>query len=122
MKNIQQKVQIIINGFFTIVLLIHVLLIGENLMFPGNPNVRVERKDLKDIKFPLAFKLCVSSENDVDEFANYQKFGYTSSYNFFRGVSLFNESMRGWNGHTRNHSILGSVKGQYKIKFLLENI
>ena len=79
MKNIQQKVQIIINGFFTIVLLIHVLLIGENLMFPGNPNVRVERKDLKDIKFPLAFKLCVSSENDVDEFANYKKVGYTSS-------------------------------------------
>ena len=113
MKNIQQKVQIIINGFFTIVLLIHVLLIGENLMFPGNPNVRVERKDLKDIKFPLAFKLCVSSENDADEFENYKKFGYKSSHNFFRGASLFNESLLGWNGHTRNHSILGSVKGQH---------
>ena len=113
MKNIQQKVQIIINGLFTIVLLIHVLLIGENLMFPGNPNVRVERKDLKDIKFPLAFKLCVSSQNDADEFENYEKFGYKSPYHFFRGVSMFNQSMRGWNGHTRNHTILGSVKGQY---------
>ena len=116
MKNTHQKVQIIINRLFTIVLLIHVLLIGENLMFPGNPNVRVERKDLKDIKFPLAFKLCVSSssqQDDGDEFKNYEKFGYNSSYHFFRGVSMFNGSMRGWNGHTRNNSSLGSVKGQY---------
>ena len=116
MENTQQKVQIIINGLFTIVLLIHVLLIGENLLFPGNPNVRIERKDLMDIKFPLAFKLCVSSssqQDDGDEFKNYEKFGYNSSYHFFRGVSMFNGSMRGWNGHTRNNSILGSVKGQY---------
>ena len=113
MENTQQKVQIIINGLFTIVLLIHVLLIGENLLFPGNPNVRIERKDLMDIKFPLAFKLCVSSQNDADQFENYEKFGYNSSYDFFRGISMFNESMLGWNGHTRNNSILGSVKGQY---------
>ena len=114
MKNTQQKVQIIINGLFTIVLLIHVILIGENLLFPGNPNVRIERKDLMDIKFPLAFKLCVSSQqDDADEFENYEKFGYNSSYHFFRGVSMFNGSMRGWNGHTRNNFILGSVKGQY---------
>ena len=79
-------------------------------MFPGNPNIRVERKDLQEIKFPLAFKLCVDPDNN-DSIVNYRKFGYQSSYNFFRGESMFNESLRGWNGHTKNHSILGTVKG-----------
>ena len=79
-------------------------------MFPGNPNIRVERKDLQEIKFPLAFKLCVDPDNN-DSIVNYRKFGYQSSYDFFRGESMFNESLRGWNGHTSNHSILGTVKG-----------
>ena len=79
-------------------------------MFPGNPNLRVERKNLQDIGFPLAFKLCVDPDTNYS-FANYRKFGYMGSYYFFRGESMFNESLRGWNGHTRNNSILGTVKG-----------
>ena len=82
-------------------------------MFPGNPNIRVQRKDLMDIKFPLAFKLCVSRLDD-SIYENYNKYGYKSSYAFFRGESMFNASLRGWRGHTRNNFVLGlgSVKGE----------
>ena len=113
MRDTHQKVRIVINGSFTIVLLIHVFYIGKNLMFPGNPNIRVHRKDLMDIRFPLAFKLCVSRLDDSN-FEPYYKYGYRGSYAFFRGESMYNASLRGWRGHTRNNSVigLGSVKGE----------
>ena len=86
-------------------------------MFPENPNIRVQRKDLMDIKFPLAFKLCVSRQADSD-IENYKNYGYNGSYDFFRGESMFNASLRGWRGHTRNNSVIGSVKGEMSV-FLL---
>ena len=118
MENTGRKVGIVINGSFTIVLLIHVFYIGENLMFPGNPNIRIERKDLKEIKFPLAFKLCMVSRQDHSSFENFHKYGYSTPSAFFRGESRFNASLRGWSGHTRNNSILGSVKGEMSFFFL----
>ena len=85
-------------------------------MFPGNPNIRVQRKDLMDLKFPLAFKLCVSRQDDSN-YENYNKSGYRTSYDFFRGESLYNASLRGWRGHTSNNSVLGSVKGVMRLLF-----
>ena len=78
-------------------------------MFPQNPNIRIERKHVEEIKFPLAFKLCVDTEKK-DIVKSNRKFGYTD---FFQGQSRFNKSIRGWNGHTRNNSNLGTVKGLY---------
>ena len=114
MKDTHQKFKIVINVSFIIVLLIHVSYIGENLMFPGNPNVRIQRKDLMDIRFPLAFKLCVSRLDD-SHYKNYRKYGYKESFDFFRGESLYNASLRGWRGHTSNNSVLGSVKGEMSL-------
>ena len=80
-------------------------------MFTKNPDIRVERKDLKEIEFPLAFKLCEDQGSNQDNIENYRKFGYNNSRGFFRGESMFNKSLWGWNGHTRNNSIIGTVKG-----------
>ena len=111
MKNTHQRIIIIIHVIFSIFCLIHVLGIGINLMFPTNANIRIEQKDLKEIEFPLAFKICVDQDINKDSIESYRKFGYSSWRGFFRGESRFNESILGWNGHTRNNSILGTVKG-----------
>ena len=110
MKNTHQIIIKTIHVIFSIFCLIHVSGIGINLMFPTNLNIRVERKDLKEIEFPLAFKICVDQDNK-DSIESYKKFGYINWRGFFRGESRFNKSILGWNGHTRNNSILGTVKG-----------
>ena len=79
-------------------------------MYPENPNIQVQRKDLKDIKFPLAFKLCESLQ-DKHRNTVYHNYGYKDAVTFFLGESVHNKSLRGWSGHTKNNSVFGSVKG-----------
>ena len=79
-------------------------------MYPQNPSIQVTRTDLKDIKFPLAFKLCVSLQ-DEDIIKVYNKYGYSTPLDFFLGESMHNNSILGWGGHTKNNSVFGSVKG-----------
>ena len=41
----------------------------------------------------------------------YKQFGYSSSYGFYRGQSLYNQSLVGWNGHTEDGETLGTIEG-----------
>ena len=95
-------------------------------MYPKHPNVMTYTKDLKDMIFPISFKLCVGErENATDKF---KRLGYTNQMDFFHGRSRFNKNQYygyyGWNGHTKYNSTLGSVMGivyvsryQYQLLF-----
>ena len=61
-----------------------------------------------DIDFPVIFKLCFRKENE-DE--NLHALGYRYMRDFYRGKSIFNGSLIGWNGHTKDGQTLGIVEG-----------
>ena len=74
---------------------------------------------LKDIKFPLSFRICLNDLYDSEEYTDkefenlnkFKKFGYASGHTFYRGQSMFNESLVGWNGHTEDGETIGTTEG-----------
>ena len=105
---------LIVNLIFTIMFLIHIAIIEYNLQYPDYPSVRIYRKNLKDIEFPISFKLCLRELKN--ETLRYKNIGYYDNYHFYAGVSLFNRSHFGWNGFTQTHATLGSVEGMKERK------
>ena len=99
------------NLSFALVFFIHAAIIAYSIRFPSNPSVKVYKKDLKDITFPIALKLCVDERKDFHK--RYRDLGYDSVYKFFRGISKYEQSWLGWAGHRPDGdgSTLGSVNG-----------
>ena len=107
MKDIIKPV--IFNLFFFVAFLVHIVTIGYDMIFPNNPSVRIYEKELREIDFPITFKLCVKDSNDI---LRYNRMGYSDESRFFYGISKFNRYTYGWNGHTANMSTIGSVQGK----------
>ena len=105
-----KKVVLLFNFIFSIIFLVHVIIIGTS---QRNPTIRVYKKTLEDIKFPLVFKMCASYQFDINE--KFKKFGYESPKEFYRGKSMHTSkeglNLYGWSGHSKNFTTLGSVKG-----------
>ena len=109
MKDIIKLVTFILNLFFFVAFLVHIVTIGYDMIFPNNPSVRIYEKELREIDFPITFKLCVKDSNDI---LRYNRLGYSDESRFFYGRSKFNKYTYGWNGHTANVSTVGSVQGK----------
>ena len=99
-----------INVFFSIMFLIHISSIGYSTLNPEVPEIVVYKRNLREVDFPMTFRLCVHELNDTR--SRYQRFGYKHYANFFRGLSMFNDSLYGWAGHSKNGSVLGNVEGK----------
>ena len=98
-----------LNFLFVVVFIVHITTIVYQDLYPRHPNIKTYSKDLKDIDFPISFKLCVGErENATDKF---RRLGYTNEMDFYHGRSRFNETILGWNGHTESVSTLGSIEG-----------
>ena len=97
----------LINSGLLLVCLIHVGFILISSLFPTLPQIKHYRKSLKDIQFPFLFRICVDEKNQQ----RYQDVGYINDWEYFMGKSMYNRSFFGWNGHTRNGSIVGTVAG-----------
>ena len=93
---------------FTICLINSFNVIYE-LVFPQLPSIRVYEKHLKDMEFPLAVTLCLFDISS--KFSKYTKQGYKNPADFFLGKSLFNKSLVGWSGHTKDGQTLGTPQG-----------
>ena len=91
------------------VCLVHVSMNAYYILYPDLPDIKVLKKDLKNIAFPLSFKLCVSERHKSSD--RYQKVGYHNDVDFFKGKSMFNDSLYGWSGHTENGSTFSNVQG-----------
>ena len=108
MKHIIKLVTFILNLFFFVAFLVHIVTIGYHMIFPNLPSVKIYEKELGEIDFPISFELCVKDSNDI---LKYNRMGYSDEARFFYGRSMFNKYTYGWNGHTANLSTIGSVQG-----------
>ena len=66
-----------------------------------------ETKNLRDIKFPLVFKICV---NPGFNYTAIHEAGYSGHNHYFKGYSKYNKSVYGWGGHTNTSGVVGSVE------------
>ena len=107
----------ILNIVLIISCVVHVIFIFYNNSNPANPEIIIENKNISDVSMPLSFIFCLSNKNDKSENEKYQKAGYQSSYRFFSGTSLYNESVVGWLGHLENGSTYDSLEGKFTISF-----
>ena len=99
---------------------IHILSIIDAIFYPKLPTIKVYKRKLNDLEFPLSFRVCVEVD---DEGENYQKVGYQNKNEFIKGRSIYNDSIFGWAGHTHNGSSMGAVKGFYLYIFIcIDNI
>ena len=108
-----KKVISLVNISLVLICIIHVASILNTHLYPLYPDVHVYKANLKDIDFPLSFKICVfdlASNSD----AKYQRWGYKRQWDFYLGKSMFNESLHGWNGHGPNGTTLGSTEDMLK--------
>ena len=104
-----RKYLLLLNIIFICGFLVHIFTIGFNLIHPEYPSIRVYQKDLKQIDFPLSFKLCVTEQENATE--RYVKMGYADENYFFAGQSLFEEGIIGWGGHNKNGTTLHHIRG-----------
>ena len=80
------------------------------LVNPELPEVKVYVTNIEEIDFPLSFRLCLYYYIfDVDR---YRDLGYDHSFGFYLGMSMYNESLIGWNGHNEDGSTIGSTEGK----------
>ena len=110
-------VVIAINFFFSIVFLIHISLIGYYTLYPEVPEIVVSKKNLSEIEFPMTFRICAYKLNDPE--SRYKSFGYRDYADYFRGRSMFNDTLYGWAGHDQNGSVLGNVEGEMMSEIFL---
>ena len=87
MRDIRWKLLFVTNIIFTSVYVVHILTIAHNFKYPPYPSIRIIKKDLRDIDFPVSFKLCMRDNKDIDK---YIKLGYVGMFHFFSGQSMFN--------------------------------
>ena len=112
----RKKLLISLNICLSLVCLVHIsIILHDDLVF-HEPSLRTYDVNLKDLDFPIIFKVCV---NEIEDgYLRYQKFGYGDVIEFFRGKSMFNESLLGWHGHMENGSTLMSSRGTQTYVFL----
>ena len=68
----------------------------------------MEERDIDEIDLPLTIKVCVSPGfNDKA----LQEVGYSDTWAYFLGSSMYNDSVIGWAGHTETSEVFGNVSG-----------
>ena len=108
-----------INVVFTILCLLHIIINFHVTLYPPNPDIKVYDKALKDMPFPILFKLCGKEIHNSSE--RFQVLGYRNELPFFSGKSKYSKTIFGWNGHTENGSTIGTVSGRYINSYQLNN-
>ena len=109
MSSALQYVIYFINASFIALFLVHISLIGYFIINPEVPETIIYKKNIKEIKFPIIFRICLFEIDDQS--LKYQNVGYSDVSGFFRGQSMYNESWVGWMGHTINKTVIGTVDG-----------
>ena len=113
MDRILKGIMLVVNLIFLIACVVHVTVNGYYILHPQLPSIRILKKNLHNIDFPLAFKLCVSEIKNSAH--RYKKVGYLKSFEFFQGKSMHNNSLYGWGGHTKAGSAIASVEGNTSL-------
>ena len=108
-KPFPRRIIYFLNFLLLIICIINSCQVVDRLLHPELPSTRKSETDLKDIEFPLSFRICLHKLKDINK--RYQKLGYKDVYKFFLGRSRFNNSFFGWNGHSEKGGIIASTEG-----------
>ena len=99
-----------IHGLCGAAFLIQLWSVLESFLSPYLTTTRQETKPLRDINFPLVFKVCVKPGFDTSAL---EEEGYEVTQglgDFFRGKSRYNSSLYGWGGHTSSGGVRAGVR------------
>ena len=123
--DLECKTMLTIKIFCTLSFLIHIFFIGMEKIFPKETFLRFEERKLKDIDFPVNFKICVNPGFNHSElkyffitkwyctdFDFFSEVGYKNIWHYFIGRSFYNASVYGWGGHFDNYSTVSSPAGR----------
>ena len=103
------KVASFLNTSFSIACVVHVAFIGYYIIYPELPEIKIYSRDIKDIAFPLVFRLWAREFQDPDK--KYKNIGYDNVMDFFRGQSMYDWKHYGWNGHKeKGGKVIGSLE------------
>ena len=80
-------------------------------IWPSQTKTDVKELKLENIDFPVVFKLCFKNSFDLKRLNDA---GYSSVWNYFKGMSKFNNSVFGWAGHEQNGSVGPGVTGKQR--------
>ena len=95
---LKSRLSIIINFVFTLVFLVHAAFIGHGIKYPVQPSIKLYSKDVNELdSFPISFKICVKELENPSE--RYKKVGYSTVWNFFKGLPDSSGSLVGWSGN-----------------------
>ena len=111
-----ERVVAFINVFFSVIFLMHISILVYYILNPEIPEILVSKKNLNEIEFPMTFRICAFELNDT--VSRYKLFGYNNHDDYFRGRSMFNDTLYGWAGHDQYGSVLANVEGEILDNFL----
>ena len=101
-----------IQSILVIICVLHICSIVYLNANPRLPNIIRYKKDIEDIEFPISFILCINpKKNSIEKM---KTFGYVDEWSFYSGKSMFNDSIIGWAGHSKNGPIYESAEGRQK--------
>ena len=104
-----KKLSLSINLFFFFAFTIHMVFLTYKQKYPDNPSVKIYRRPLSDLVFPITLKFCIKDLENPE--ARYKKYGYWNAWPFFLGQGMYGGNVFGWNGHTKNGSTIGTIQG-----------
>ena len=92
------------------VFLVHAAFIGHGIKYPVQPSIKLYSKDVNELdSFPISFKICVKELENPSE--RYKKVGYSTVWNFFKGLPDSSGSLVGWSGNNTGNTSRTSVEG-----------
>ena len=80
------------------------------MIYHAEPSLRTYKENLQDIGFPMTLRLCLEFKEEGNN-TILKNLGYANIRDYFKGISMYNQSVIGWAGHTKDGNIIGSVKG-----------
>ena len=98
----------LVNVILMVSCIIHIISIIESIFNPKLPTIKVFKRNLSDMKFPLSFKICFEGDGELKL---YEKLGYNNKKDLIRGTSKYNDSIIGWTGHRADGFPFGTIEG-----------
>ena len=105
-----KRPSILINVILTIVFTIHVLVMAHQMFNPEVLSMKTYKKHFTEVEFPLVFRICAYEIQNTT--VKFQKYGYKNDFWYYNGQSMYNSSLFGWNGHTKDGKTIASYEGR----------
>ena len=101
-KFLTTKYWLIIHFGFFLAFLVQFTSIVQDLLHPSQTTIRIQEHKVTDI--PILFKICVNPGFNLTKI---KEEGYTNTYYYFLGQSMYSNTSYGWSGINNNRTVAG---------------